>query len=135
MVLRAFNSYKNSFKGLTPQVWWLALITLINRAGTMVIPFMSLYLTEDLKFTLNDVGWVMTAFGLGSVCGAWIGGKLTNRFGFYKVMFWSLFISGFLFVGLQYVHSFLGICLFIYKSEVFLILKAKLSNTICFVPL
>lgn len=129
MVLKAFRSYQNSFKGLSPQVWWLALITLVNRAGTMVIPFMSLYLTEDLKFTLSDVGWVMTSFGLGSVCGAWLGGKLTNKFGFYKVMFWSLFISGFMFVGLQYLHSFMGICIGIF----FLVLVADAFRPALFV--
>ena len=31
---RLFNSYINTFKGLSREVWWLALITLINRAGT-----------------------------------------------------------------------------------------------------
>lgn len=129
MVLRAFQSYQNSFKGLTPQVWWLSLITLINRAGTMVIPFMSLYLTEDLNFTLSDVGWVMTSFGLGSVCGAWLGGKLTNKFGFYKVMFWSLFISGFMFIGLQFIHSFIGICISIF----FLLLVADAFRPALFV--
>lgn len=129
MVLKALQSYKNSFKGLSSQIWWLALITLVNRAGTMVIPFMSLYLTEDLKFTLSDVGWVMTAFGLGSVCGAWIGGKLTNKFGFYKVMFWSLFVSGFMFVGLQYLHSFKGICIGIF----FLVLVADAFRPALFV--
>ena len=70
----------------------------------MVVPFLSLYLTENLGFTLSNVGWIMTAFGLGSVCGAWLGGKLTNRFGFYKVMFCSLFISGLMFIGLQFIH-------------------------------
>lgn len=129
MVLRAFNSYKNSFKGLTPQVWWLALITLINRAGTMVIPFMSLYLTEDLQFTLSDVGWVMSSFGLGSVCGAWLGGKLTNRFGFYKVMFWSLFVSGLMFIGLQFIDSFYGMCVSIF----FLLLVADAFRPALFV--
>ena len=114
MLLKLAKSYQNSFKGLAVQVWWLSLITLINRAGTMVIPFMSLYLTENLKFTLSNVGWIMTAFGLGSVCGAWLGGKLTNKFGFYKVMFWSLFVSGFMFIGLQFIQSFYGICIAIF---------------------
>ncbi len=114
MSLNIFRSYQNSFKGLSIQVWWLSLITLINRAGTMVVPFLSLYLTENLGFTLGNVGWIMTAFGLGSVCGAWIGGKLTNKFGFYKVMFWSLFLSGLMFVGLQYIHSFVGLCISIF---------------------
>jgi len=78
-----FNNYINTFRGLSPEVWWLALITLINRAGTMVIPFLSLYLTTSLKFTLSDVGWIMTAFGLGSVVGSWLGGKLTDKIGYY----------------------------------------------------
>ncbi|MCB0400491.1 MAG: MFS transporter [Flavobacteriales bacterium] len=114
MVARALRSYQNSFRGLSVQVWWLAFITLINRAGTMVIPFLSLYLTEDLGFTLSHVGWIMTAFGVGSVCGAWLGGKLTNKFGFYQVMYLSLIVSGFLFVGLQYIKTFEGICVAIF---------------------
>ena len=85
-----FKLYFDSFKGLSIEVWWLALITLINRAGTMVIPFLALYLTEDLHFTLTDVGLVMTAFGLGSVIGSWLGGKLTDKLGAYKIMVLSL---------------------------------------------
>jgi len=66
---KLYTDYLNTFKGLSKEVWWLALITLINRAGTMVIPFLSLYLTESLEFQLSDVGWVMSFFGLGSVVG------------------------------------------------------------------
>lgn len=104
-------NYINTFKGLSREVWWLALITLINRAGTMVIPFLSLYLTEDLKLTLKDVGWVMTAFGLGSLIGSWLGGKLTDKIGAYKVMTSSLVLSGVLFIGLQFLNTFTTICI------------------------
>ncbi|MFD1553055.1 MFS transporter [Putridiphycobacter roseus] len=109
-----FTTYINSFKGLNRAVWWLALITLINRAGTMVIPFMSLYLTEDLCFDLKQVGWVMSAFGAGSVIGSWLGGQLTDKIGYYKVMFISLLLSGFMFVGLQYLQTFESLCLGIF---------------------
>ncbi|NOQ75514.1 MAG: MFS transporter [Crocinitomix sp.] len=109
-----FKLYFNSFKGLSTEVWWLALITLINRAGTMVIPFLSLYLTEELKFSLTDVGWVMSAFGLGSVAGSWLGGKLTDKLGAYKIMVFSLIASGILFVGIQYVADFFYLCLSIF---------------------
>jgi predicted MFS family arabinose efflux permease len=108
MVKRAVYKYRNSFKGLSKEVWRLALITFINRAGTMVLPFLSLYLTENLNLSLAQVGWVMTSFGIGSLFGSWIGGKLTDKIGYYKVMFWSLLITGFLFIGLQYVTSFIG---------------------------
>ena len=85
-------------------------MTFVNRAGTMVIPFLSLYLTASLGFTLKDVGWVLSAFGLGSVVGSWLGGKLTDRIGAYPVMLWSLLLSGILFIMIQYIESFWGFC-------------------------
>ena len=109
-----FSNYIKTFGGLSKEVWWLALITLINRAGTMVIPFLSLYLTTDLHFTLDDVAWIMTAFGFGSLTGSWIGGKLTDKIGYYKVMVFSLILTGFLFIGLQFLESFKAICLGIF---------------------
>ena len=111
MIKKTVISYQNSFKGLSKEVWWLALITFINRAGTMVLPFLSLYLIEDLKFSLAQVGTIMVFFGVGSVIGSWLGGKLTDIIGFYPVMFWSLLITGFLFIGLQYVTTFYGFAL------------------------
>ena len=106
MVKKIFNSYQNSFSGLSTEVWWLALITFINRAGTMVLPFLSLYLTEDLNLSLGEVGWIMTSFGVGSLLGSYLGGKLTDAFGFYKVMIWSLLFTGFMFIGLQFVTPY-----------------------------
>ena len=109
-----FNSYLNTFKGLSKEVWWLALITLINRAGTMVIPFLSLYLNESLSFSLKQIGWVMTCYGLGSVVGSWTGGKLADKVGFYKVMKISLFLTGVLFIALQYTTQYTHFCLGIF---------------------
>ncbi len=111
---KLYFNYIETFKGLSKEVWWLALITLINRAGTMVIPFLSLYLTKDLDFSLKDVGWIMTCFGVGSVAGSWLGGKLTDKIGSYKVMRVSLFLTGLLFIALQFVTSFTGFCVGIF---------------------
>ena len=105
-----FSNYINTFSGLSREVWWLALITLINRTGAMVIPFLSLYLNKDLGFSLANVGWILSFFGLGSVAGSWLGGKLTDKKGYYKVMISSLVLSGFMFMGLQYLSGFWAIC-------------------------
>lgn len=105
-----YANYIDSFKGLSKEVWWLALITLINRAGTMVIPFLSLYLINDVGLTLENVGIVMSCFGAGSLIGSWLGGTLTDKFGYYKVMLFSLFSSGVLFVALQFLHTYESIC-------------------------
>ena len=111
---KVYANYLDTFKGLSKEIWWLSLITFINRAGTMVIPFLSLYLTENLGFTVSNVGWIMSCFGLGSVAGSWLGGKLTDKIGYYKVMSISLFLTGLLFVALQYVNTLLGFCIGIF---------------------
>jgi len=77
----------------------------------MVLPFLTKYLNEDLEFSYSDVGTIMVFFGLGSMLGSYLGGKLTDSIGFYKVMIFSLFVSGLLFFGLQYVTSFYGLCI------------------------
>ncbi len=110
MLQNLFKSYIGSFGGLRREIWLLAFITFINRAGTMVIPFLSLYLTKSRGFSLEEVGWILSFFGLGSVAGSWIGGKLVDSIGHYKTMARSLLISGFLFVLLQFPVSFWGIC-------------------------
>ena len=111
---KLYYNYLSTFKGLSKEVWWLAFITFINRSGTMVIPFLSLYLTESLDYTLENVGWIMSAFGVGSVLGSWIGGKLTDKYGFYRVMYLSLALTGILFIGLQFIEEFYAFCFAIF---------------------
>lgn len=118
MVKKTWYNYSKSFKGLSVEVWWLAFITFINRAGTMVLPFLSLYLKEDLHLSLAEVGWVMSSFGVGSLVGSWLGGKLTDKIGYYKVMFWSLLNTGFLFIALQFVSTFIGFTVGIFITMV-----------------
>lgn len=111
MLKTALYRYINNFKGFRREVWILALITFINRAGTMVLPFLSKYLKENLHFSYSQVGWIMVAFGIGSMLGSWLGGKLSDKIGFYKIMIFSLFTSGILFFGLQYIRTFWGLCI------------------------
>jgi len=77
----------------------------------MVIPFLSLYLTDDLNFSLEQVGWIMSCYGLGSFFGAWLGGKLSDQIGYYKVILGSLILTGVSFLMVQYFSSFWSICI------------------------
>lgn len=114
MIKQAFHKYINNFKGFSREIWILTLVTFINRAGTMVLPFLSKYLKEDLGFSYSQVGWIMVSFGCGSMLGAWLGGKLADKIGFYKVMIFSLFTSGLMFFGLQKITSFEGLIVAIF---------------------
>jgi len=105
-----YLNYINSFKGLSKEVWFLAFVTFVNRAGTMILPFLSRYLNEELNFTLENVGIILSFFGVGSLVGHYLGGIMTDRLGFYNVMVRSLLITGFLFIGLQFVTTFWALC-------------------------
>lgn len=118
MLQQAFSRYINNFRGFTREVWILAIITFINRAGTMVFPFLSKYLKEDLHFSYSQVGWITVCFGMGSMLGSWIGGKLSDKIGFYKVMVFSMIASGLSFFVIQYITTFTGLCIAMFSIMV-----------------
>lgn len=107
----AFQRYINNFKGFSREIWILTFITFINRAGTMVLPFLSKYLKEDLHFSYSQVGWIMVCFGTGSIIGSWLGGKLSDKIGFYRIMIFSLLVSGLMLFVIQFITSFIGLCI------------------------
>lgn len=111
MLKTAFQRYINNFRGFRREIWILTFITFINRAGTMVLPFLSKYLKEDLHFSYSQVGWIMVFFGSGSIIGSWLGGKLSDKIGFYKIMIFSLFTTGILLFCIQFITSFVGLCI------------------------
>lgn len=116
MLKKLLNNYINNFKGFPREVWILTLVTFINRAGTMVIPFLSKYLKDDLQFSYSQIGWIMSFFGLGSLLGTWLSGLLSDKIGYYKVMVFSLCTTGLAFFLMQQITTFEGICVVILFS-------------------
>lgn len=110
MVKKLFRNYFQHFSGFSVEVKILAITTFINRCGAMVVPFLSKYMLEELHFTYSQIGWVMVFFGIGSFIGTYISGKLSDKIGFYKVMIFSLFTTGILFVLLQFLTTFYSFC-------------------------
>lgn len=113
MIAKTFSLYKTSFTGLSKEAWLLSFIMLVNRSGTMVLPFMTLYLTsKEMHRSLSEAGFVMALFGLGSIVGAYFGGKFSDKIGFYKVQLFTLFGGGLMFIALGQVKSYPLICAF-----------------------
>lgn len=108
---------KNLFKafyGLSNHVWILAASMLINRTGSMVIAFMSLYLTKELHFSMAQAGLVMGAYGLGSILGSYAGGWITDRKNVHVVLVGSLALSSLLLVPLLFITHFYAIAFIIF---------------------
>lgn len=89
----------------------LALVLLINRSGAMVLPFMSVYLKDELGFSASDVGIILSLFGLGSLAGSYLGGWLSDRLGTFWVQFWSLSLAGVCFFILSYLRDFYSLAI------------------------
>jgi predicted MFS family arabinose efflux permease len=116
MLKKSIGIYRDSFRGLSAEMWVLSLVMLINRAGAMVLPFLTIYLTTQLGFTLPQAGWVMSSYGLGSLVGAFIGGRLTDRVGYFPVQLWSLLLTAFFFWSLPFISTFWVFCTVIFLT-------------------
>ena len=103
--------YKNAYKGLSRETWYLSLVILINRSGTMVIPFMTMYATQKLGFSIAKAGFLMSFFGIGSIIGSFFGGKITDAIGYQKVQLFALFGGGIMFITVGYLTAYLSLCI------------------------
>ncbi len=60
----------------------------------MVLPFLTLYLTQHLGFSLAQAGGTLSLYGVGAVVGAALGGWLADRLGAVRVQVASLLATG-----------------------------------------
>ena len=113
MLTSVFATYKNAYSGLSRSTWLLSIVMLINRSGTMVVPFLTLYLIS-MGHTVSKAGFVFAFFGLGAFTGAFVGGKLTDKIGFYPVQIITLLGGGVMIFVLAQMQNYWLICLFTY---------------------
>lgn len=110
MITQTINLYKNAFSGLTKKIWLLSIVMLVNRAGTMVLAFMTLY-CHHIGYTIKQGGIVVAIYGIGSIVGAFLGGRISDKLGFYYTQFFALFFGGCLFILLGQMQSYNAICI------------------------
>lgn len=85
----------------------------------MVLLFTSLYLTQELGFTIGQAGLVMSFYGVGSVLGSYAGGWLTDRKNYFDIMVYSLISSGLILLLMLWVTSMAGIAAIIFLYAFF----------------
>lgn len=86
--------YRGAYSGLPREAWMLSLALLVNRAGTMVLPFLSLYLTRHLGYPVVLAGAIVSLYGFGALPAAFASGWLSDRIGPVRVLKASLLASG-----------------------------------------
>ncbi|MGI8950473.1 MAG: MFS transporter [Chitinophagaceae bacterium] len=118
MANKIIGLYKNAYSGLSKKSWYLSIVMLINRSGTMVIPFMTIYCTQRLHFSVSQAGFIMALFGLGAIVGASIGGKIIDNIGFYFLQTGALFSGGLMFFVVGYLQTFFSLCIGVFILSV-----------------
>ena len=94
MALRVFRLYRAAFSGLPRDIWLVAAASFVNRSGTMVLPFLALYLTLSKGLSTAEAGRLVGLYGIGAIFGAYIGGWLSDHIGPIRAQQTSLVLGG-----------------------------------------
>ena len=86
--------YWKDLRHLPRPVWIVSASQLVNRAGTMVLSFLVLYLTRELGFSAEKAGFILFLYGAGAIVSAPFAGRLADRWGAVPLMRASLFCAG-----------------------------------------
>ena len=91
--------------GLPRPFWVLWAGTLINRLGTMVEPFLGLYLTTVRGLSLAQTGLILAVLGAGSIFAQLIGGWLADRLGRRATLVAGMMANGAAMLALGYAQG------------------------------
>jgi MFS family permease len=105
MRLSSLNPWKD-LAGLPRESWLIALATLVNRAGTMVMPFLVLFLTRDRGLAPSRAGLAIAVYGVVALLWAPVVGRLGDRLGQLFVVKTSLFSTAAVLLAMPLVHSY-----------------------------
>jgi MFS family permease len=109
-LLARWNPWRG-LAGLPGRMWLLFAASLINRAGTMVLPFLVLYLTRSLGFSPGRAGAMLALYGVTAIASSPIAGRLADRCGPLPVMVGSLFAAGAVLVAYPLAHGVAAVAL------------------------
>jgi MFS family permease len=98
-------SLRRNVRALPRSAWVLFAGTLVNRLGTFVLPFITLYLTEN-GFSAPQAGLAIGAYGFGGLIAQIVGGLLADRIGRRNAIALSMFSTGALTLALWQAESF-----------------------------
>src|SRR5256885_16380222 len=81
LIARLRQDLRAATAGLPRPFWFIWAGTLVTRAGSFVLPFLALYLTQVLHLSLSQAGLVIALYGAGGAAAGPLGGFLADRFG------------------------------------------------------
>ena len=93
-----------SLRALPRPAWILFFGTFLNKFGTFVLPFLTLYLTRQ-GYSLGDAGMAIGAYGVGTLLASALGGHLADTIGRRQTIVLSMFSAAVTMLLLSQAHS------------------------------
>ena len=109
MIQVIIRKYVAAYSGLSREVWVISMALLINRAGAMVLPFLTLYFRKELGFSEFHSGILLACYGVAAIGGTLLGGKLTTVIGGIRTQYLSLSLTPPMFLLLGQADSFVEV--------------------------
>jgi len=85
-------SLLSSLRALPRPAWIIFFGTFLNKFGTFVVPFLTLYLTHQ-GCTITEAGIAVGAYGVGSLFASLLGGYLADKLGRRRTIVLSMFLG------------------------------------------
>jgi len=101
-----FKTYLASFSGLPKTAWQGIFLSGIESILVSVINFLMLYFVQQLKFTTVEAGALISFYGVGTILGAWMGGKLSDKCSPSKISIYALLLQSIAYFMLIYNKNF-----------------------------
>ncbi len=109
MALSAWNPWRGLGR-LPSSIKAICAAGLINRAGTMVLPYIAVWLIEARGYTASEAGFLIGCYGAGALLAAPLGGRLADHFGAVFVMRAGLIATGIAILALPFFEARWAMC-------------------------
>ena len=122
---RLFSSYRQSYQLVSKHGWHVIFVRLAQSLATGLAFYLSIYLVSTLHYSIVSAGIVLSCYGIGTMIGGVVGGKLSDRTAPHKVVIMSLLFESVLFTALPYftdlhiimlITALLGISAYMFKT-------------------
>jgi len=99
------TSLREVLGGLPRAYWALWVGLLVNRIGSFVVPFLSLYLTNERRLSVGEAGGLVSLWGLGAIGAGPVAGVVADRLGRRAALLGSLVGGAAFTVALGFVRA------------------------------
>src|SRR3990167_9966457 len=93
-VLSFIKGYISSYRGLKKACWQGMLLNFIESVFVGVYYFLPLYFISELNINIAIASIIISFYGLGTILGGFLGGKLSDEIGSGLVSIGSLVLQG-----------------------------------------